>query len=196
MAKKLSVAEKYIKDVLAGRIIVSQLVRAQIDRHLRDLEDAAKRGLVFNRKAAQHVIDFFPEFLCHTEGTLAGQPFILEPFQQAKLWILYGWQWADTGFRRFKFAYNEIGRGNCKSTEASGLSLYEYYAFGEAGPHVYSVATDKDTAKIVFDTAVLMLNANPYLKERVSSKTTQSMKPAPSASRWSMPRALRTQPIR
>lgn len=181
MAKKLSVAEKYIKDVLAGRIVVSKLVRQMIDRHLRDLQDSAARGLVFNRKAAQHVIDFFPEFLCHTEGALAGRPFVLEPFQQAKLWILYGWQWVDTGFRRFKFAYNEIGRGNCKSTEASGLCLYEYFASGEAGAHVYSVATDKDTAKIVFDTAVLMLNANPYLRERVTCTTNNVHTPGTAA---------------
>lgn len=168
MAKKLSIAEKYIRDVLAGRIVTSQLVRLQIERHLRDLEDGHKRGLIFDRVAAQHVIDFFPKFLCHTEGKLDGQPFVLEPFQQAKLWILYGWKWKDTGYRRFKFAYNEIGRGNCKSTEASGLCLYELLAFGEAGAHVYSAATDKETAKIVFNTAELMLNNSPYLKERVT----------------------------
>jgi phage terminase large subunit-like protein len=168
MAKKLSIAEKYIRDVLAGRIVTSRLVRLQIERHLRDLEDGHKRGLVFDRVAAQHVIDFFPKFLCHTEGKLDGQPFVLEPFQQAKLWILYGWKWKDTGYRRFKFAYNEIGRGNCKSTEASGLCLYELLAFGEAGAHVYSAATDKETAKIVFNTAELMLNRSPFLRERVT----------------------------
>src|SRR5438876_681470 len=109
MAKRLSIAEKYIRDVLAGRIVTSQLVRLQIERHQRDLEDGEKRGLVFDRVAAQHVIDFFPKFLCHTEGKLDGQPFVLEPFQQAKFWILYGWKWKDTGYRRFKYAYNEIG---------------------------------------------------------------------------------------
>jgi DNA phosphorothioation-dependent restriction protein DptG len=83
MAKKLSIAEKYIRDVLAGRIVTSQMVRLQIERHQRDLEDGEKRGLVFDRIAAQHVIDFFPKFLCHTEGKLDGQPFVLEPFQQA-----------------------------------------------------------------------------------------------------------------
>jgi phage terminase large subunit-like protein len=168
MAKRLSVAEKYIRDVLAGKIVTSKLVRLQIERHERDLQHAHKRGLIFDRQAAQHVIDFFPEFLCHTEGALDGKPFILEPFQQAKLWILYGWLWAETGFRRFKFAYNEIGRGNCKSTEASGLALYELLAFGEAGAHVYSCATDKETARIVFDTARLMLDRSPYLRERVT----------------------------
>lgn len=168
MAKRLSVAEKYIRDVLAGKIVTSKLVRLQIERHQRDLLDGHKRGLVFDRRAAQHVIDFFPEFLTHTSGSLDGQPFVLEPFQQAKLWILYGWLWADTGFRRFKFAYNEIGRGNCKSTEASGLCLYELLAFGEAGAHVYSAATDKETARIVFDTARIMLDRSPYLREQVT----------------------------
>lgn len=168
MGKRLSVAERYIRDVLAGKIVTSKLVRLQIERHERDLKDAHKRGLIFDRNAAQHVIDFFPEFLTHTTGALDGTPFVLEPFQQAKLWILYGWLWADTGFRRFKFAYNEIGRGNCKSTEASGLCLYEELAFGEPGAHVYSVATDKETARIVFDTARLMLDRSPYLREQVT----------------------------
>lgn len=168
MAKRLSVAEKYIRDVLAGRIVTSKLVRLQIERHQRDLNEGEKRGLVFDRVAAQHVIDFFPAFLCHTEGKLDGVPFVLEPFQQAKLWILYGWKWKETGYRRFKYAYNEIGRGNGKSTEASGLCLYEFLAIGEAGAHVYSAATDKETAKIVFNTAELMLNRSPFLKERVT----------------------------
>ena len=168
MAKKLSVAERYMRDVLAGKIITSKFVRLQIERHERDLKEAHKRGLIFDRVAAQHVIDFFPQFLTHESGALDGKPFVLEPFQQAKLWILYGWMWADTGFRRFKFAYNEIGRGNCKSTEASGLCLYEYFAFGEAGPHIYTLATDKETARIVFDTSRLMLDRSPYLREQVT----------------------------
>jgi phage terminase large subunit-like protein len=168
MAKRLSVAEKYIRDVLAGKIITSKLVRLAIERHERDLIHGHERGLVFDRQAAQHVIDFFPQFTTHTTGALDGTPFVLEPFQQAKLWILYGWLWADTGFRRFKFAYNEIGRGNCKSTEASGLCLYELLAFGEPGAHVYSVATDKETARIVFDTSRLMLDRSPYLREQVT----------------------------
>lgn len=168
MAKRLSIAEKYIRDVLAGKIVTSALVRLAIERHVRDLEHGYKRGLVFDRSAAQHVIDFFPEFLQHVEGALDGQTFVLEPFQQAKLWILYGWRWKDTGFRRFKFAYNEIGRGNCKSTEASGLCLYDLLGFGEPGAHVYSAATDKETARIVFDTADLMLKRSPFLREKVT----------------------------
>src|ERR1700692_420252 len=118
MARKLSVAERYIRDVLAGKIVTSKLVRQAIERHQRDLIDGHERGLVFDRGAAQHPIDFFEQFLCFPEGELDGKPFVLEPFQQAKIWILYGWKWKDTGYRRFKYAYNEIGRGNCKSLES------------------------------------------------------------------------------
>lgn len=167
MARRLTVAERYIRDVLAGKIVTSKLVRQAIERHQRDLVDGHERGLVFDRSAAQHPIDFFEQFLCFPEGELDGKPFVLEPFQQAKLWILYGWKWKDTGYRRYKYAYNEIGRGNCKSLESSGLGLYEFLAFGEAGPQVYSVATDKDTARLIFDSAVLMLKRSPYLAERV-----------------------------
>lgn len=164
---KKSVAERYIEDVKAGKILTSKLVRLQIERHERDLFDGEKRGLRFNRAAAQHVIDFFAEYLVHTQGKLDNLPFILEPFQQTQLWILYGWQRAETGFRRFKYAYSEIGRGNAKSELASGLCIYELVGFGEAGAEVYSAATDKDTARLVWDTAELMVLRNPHLRKAI-----------------------------
>src|ERR1700761_1775145 len=162
-----SVAEKYIEDVLAGNIITSKLVRLQIDRHLRDLEHGHERGLVFDREAAEHVIEFFPMYLVHTEGEYCDQPFVLLPFQQAQLWVLYGWKWKATGYRRFKYAYNEIGRGNGKSAFASGLCIYELAFFGEKGAHVYSASTDKKTAKLVFDTADLMVKKSDWLSARI-----------------------------
>lgn len=168
MAKKLSVAERYIRDVLAGKIVTSKYVRLLFERHERDLLDGPARGLVFDRRAAQHVIDFFAEFLTHPMGEeLIGKPLVLEPFQQAKFWILYGWKWQASGRRRFKFAYNEISRGNAKSMEASGLCVYEFLGMGVPGVQVYSAATDKETARIVFATAVLMIQANPFLHEMV-----------------------------
>lgn len=163
----LSVAEQYIADALAGEIVVSKLVRLQIEQHVRDLETGPDRGLIFDREAAEHVIEFFPTYLVHIEGEFADQPFELLPFQQAQLWILYGWKWEATGFRRFKYAYNEIGRGNGKSAFASGLCIYELMFFGEAGAHVYSASTDKETARLVFDTADLMVKKSSWLSARI-----------------------------
>lgn len=167
-ASKLSVAEQYIDDVIMRRTVVSAHVRKQIERHIRDLRDGHKRGLHFDREAAQHPIDFFAQFLQHTEGELCGEPFILGPWQQALIWILYGWKRKGSGYRRFKFAFNEIGRGNGKSMMASGIGIYELVAFGEPGAQVYSAATDKKTAKLVWDTASLMVRNSPLLNERIT----------------------------
>jgi phage terminase large subunit-like protein len=167
MARRRNVAEKYIADVLAGRIITSKPVRQQIERHEIDLKSGEARGLVFNREAAQDVIDFFPLFLQHYEGEWNGKPFELRPDQQAMLWILYGWKWKDTGYRRFKYAYVEQARGTGKSPLAAGLCIYELFAFGEPGAQVYTAATDKGTAKVVFNTAKQMVENSDYLRARI-----------------------------
>ena len=112
-------AEQYIADVLAGRIVTSKLVRLAIERHQRDLETGVERGLTFSRAKAERVIAFIETFCHHSIGEWAGQRFILEPWQAALLWILYGWIWTETGYRRFRFAYVELCRGNGKSALAS-----------------------------------------------------------------------------
>jgi phage terminase large subunit-like protein len=166
--KKLHSVETYLAAVRDGSIVTSKLVRQAVERHFIDLELGETRGLYFDREAAEHVIDFFPQFLVHTEGEWDGKPFQLEPSQQAKLWILYGWKRKATGYRRFNYAYVEEGRGQGKSALASGLCLYELIAFGEAGAQVYSAATDKKTARLVWDTAALMVNRSPLLKSRIT----------------------------
>lgn len=160
--KKLHPAEQYLADVRDGRIVTSKYVRMAVDRHFRDLEDGHERGLYFDRDAALHFIEFFEEFLQHTEGEWDGQPFVLHPSQAAKWWILYGWKRAG-GYRRFSMAFDEEARGQGKSTQASGFCLYELIAFGEAGAQVYSASTDKKTARLVWDTAALMVQRNPEL---------------------------------
>lgn len=169
MARARSVAEKYIADVLAGRILTSKLVRLQTERHVKDLKEGKARGLVFDRAAAQRVIDFFPLFLVGVDGEYDNVPLELPPCWQASLWILYGWKRIDAKGkrRRFKFAYNEWGRGNLKSLIASGLCLYELYAFGEPGAQVFAAATDRKTARLVFDTASLMAQKSDFLREQL-----------------------------
>ena len=165
-----SVAEKYIADVLAGRVLTSKLVRLQIERHVRDLKEGKARGLTFNRHAAQHVIDYFPLFCCGVDGDYYEQPIVLDPAWQALLWILYGWKRKDAKgkpIRRFKVAYSEMGAGNLKSLILSCLCLYELHAFGEPGAQVYAAATDRKTARRVFDTASTMAQVSEYLRDRL-----------------------------
>src|SRR5688572_12244470 len=84
-------AERYIDDVLAGRIVVGHRVRHAVERHVRDLDTAKDRSLRFDRKAAQHVLDFFA-LLRHSKGEWAGQPFLLAAWQAFILWVVFGWK--------------------------------------------------------------------------------------------------------
>lgn len=158
-------AEKYAHDVLAGRVVACKWVKLAAQRHLNDLRDGHKRGLHFDRKAAQHAIDFF-RFLNHSKGEWAGTPFELEPWQQFIKWCVFGWKKAD-GTRRFRVVHEEIARKNGKSTDLAGTGLYMLVGDGEAGAEVYCAATKKDQARIVFEEALRMRKASPALSKRI-----------------------------
>ena len=81
---------------------------------------------------------------------------------------LFGWKRAD-GTRRFRVAYNEIPRKNGKSTLAAGIGLYLLIADDEPGAEIYSAATKRDQAKIVWGEAKAMRNATPALKRRIAA---------------------------
>lgn len=156
---------EYVHGVLDGTIPAGKLVRLAVERHERDMETGRERGLRFDRQAAQHAIDFFG-FLKHSKGEWAGQPFLLEPWQQFLLWSIFGWKRAD-GYRRFRTAYIEVPRKNGKSSLAAGVALYLLVADGESGAEVYSAATKRDQAKITWSEAVRMVDKSPALSKMV-----------------------------
>ena len=155
----------YARAVTEGQILTNRLVRLACARHLDDLASGAARGLRFDVQAAQHAIDFFG-FLRHSKGEWAGQTFTLAPWQAFVVGSLFGWQRAD-GLRRFRTAYCAVPRKNGKSTLSAGIALYLLVADGEQGAEVYSAATTRDQARIVFDEAKRMVGSSPALKRRV-----------------------------
>ncbi len=155
----------YIAGVQDGTIPAGQLIRLAVGRHVHDLDEGPRRGLRFDRAAAQHAIDFFG-FLKHSKGEWAGQPFVLEPWQQFILWVLFGWKRAD-GLRRFRVAYVEVPRKNGKTTLMAGVGLYLMVADGEPGAEIYSAATKRDQAKLSWGEAVKMVKASPALTKMV-----------------------------
>ena len=160
-------AEKYLDNVIRGKVVACRWVRLFCERHRRDLKTGRKRGLYFDRHAAQHAIEFFG-FLHHSKGRWAGQVIRLEPWEQAIIWVLFGWYRRKTRTRRFRSAYVEIARKNGKSTVASGLALYMLVGDGERGAEVYSAATKRDQAKITFDEAARMVRASPHLRQHIT----------------------------
>lgn len=160
-------ASAYAQKVVSGNIIAGPHVRASCERHLRDLEEAGKRGLVWDKKAAARALGFFPDVLRLSEGQFEGQPFELHPAQEFIVGSIFGWKRAD-GTRRFRRAYIEQGKGNGKSPLAGGIGLYGLVADGEPGAQIFAAAAKMDQARILFNDAVAMVRQSPALEQRLT----------------------------
>jgi phage terminase large subunit-like protein len=86
---------------------------------------------------------------------------VLELWEKFFLQSLFGWVHKKTGKRRFRRGYLEVARGNAKSTLGAIIGLYMMVADAEGGAEVYSAATKRDQARIVFDVARHMVRKCP-----------------------------------
>ncbi len=121
----------------------------------------------FDPEAASRARDFFPQILRHHRGQFAGLPFELLDYQDLLIITpLFGWKRASDGMRRFRKVFLAVPKGNGKSPIGSGIGLYLTFADGEEGAEVYSAAADRDQARVVFDTAKVMVAASPHLVRR------------------------------
>jgi phage terminase large subunit-like protein len=137
-------------------------VRDACRRHLRDLQDGPARGLVWDTHELGETIRFYSEILRLNGGQFEGKPFILEPSQVFIVGSLFAWKRAD-GFRRFRGAYIEMGKGNGKSPLVAGAGLKMLVADREPRAEIYAAATKKDQAAILFRDAVAMVDQSPEL---------------------------------
>jgi phage terminase large subunit-like protein len=123
--------DKYVADVLGGKVVAGRLQRLACERHRLDLSHAPARGLDWRPEAAARAFAFFEGILRLAEGEHAGHPFILQPWQRFVIGSLFGWYGPD-GYRRFRTAFAEIGKGNGKTPLAAGIGLYGLCADDEA----------------------------------------------------------------
>jgi phage terminase large subunit-like protein len=91
-------------------------------------------------------------------------------FQKAFIAALFGVVHKKTGLRQFRETLFLIARKNGKSTMLSAIALYMLVADGEGGAEIYSVATKKDQARIVFNEAVNMVRQSPALSKHLKKR--------------------------
>lgn len=154
--------EEYLDAMRSGKCIVGKRIRRQYEKLSRDIHEPSG-GYVFNEKKAERPIQFIERFCKHSKGEWAGKPVKLELFQKAFISALFGFVNETTGERRYKETMLYVARKNGKSTLLSGIALYCLIADGEAGAEVYSVASKKDQAKLVFTEALNMVRQSPDL---------------------------------
>lgn len=155
---------EYWEEIESGREVVSKKIRKTY-RHL--VKQLDSDGPYFYSPArANHVIEFFENYLRHSKGKLGGRRVVLELWEKAMLAAIFGFVDPD-GNRQYRKAGLIIGKKNGKSTIASGVGLYMLSADGEPGPEVYAVATKKDQAKIIWQEARRMVRKCPELLKRI-----------------------------
>jgi phage terminase large subunit-like protein len=162
-------ANKYARDVVAGKIPAGKYVRLACARHLGDLEKACSSSrypYMFDAAAGERICEF-AEQLPHTKGKWAAQrqKIALQGWQCFVLAVPFGWVRKKDGLRRFREIYDEIPRKNGKSVIGAVIGLYMLTCDNEFGAEVYSGATTEKQAWEVFKPARLMIERTPELRE-------------------------------
>lgn len=148
-----TIARQYAMEVLAGSVISGELMRRAAARFIADLENGYERGLYFDPVAARD-IRTFSEMFCGLK-LLTWQVFVFVN--------VFGWKRGEAGYRRFSEVWLSIGKKNGKTALASVVALWGLVADGEKHPEVYSAATKRDQARIVWRDAKRSVSDNSEL---------------------------------
>ena len=171
--------EEYYNKISSGEIVACKKIKAVYKKLINDLKKPKKVSFlnkitdeieehtyIFDEKKANRPIQYIEKYCKHSKGKWAGKPVILELWQKAHIQALYGFIDKETGLRKYTKFVLFVGKKNGKSTEGSGLGLYQLTSDGEGGAEIYSVATKKDQAKIIWEEAKRMAAKSPALSKR------------------------------
>lgn len=160
---------EYCNRILDGRIIACKKHKWTCERFLNDLDKSNKNleefPYRFDELEAQRAIDWIEEFK-HSKGELAGTRIKAHIFVKFILANVYGWININTGYRRFKRMYEQVGRKNAKSQTLAGITTYELAPYGVLGSEVYCLAPVSKQAKAVFKEAINMINGHRIIKRK------------------------------
>ena len=160
---------EYHRQIQAGEVVVSKRVRRVYEGLANDIRNP-RDPWVFDEELGNRPIEFIERFCRQSKGEWIGQPIRLDLWEKAFVQALFGFIQKDTRLRRFKEALVLVGRKNGKSTLLSGIALYMLVADNEGGADIYTAATKKDQAKIVFTEAANMVAQSPDLSRHVKKR--------------------------
>ena len=141
----------YAIKVTKGEINVCRDIRLACQRFINQYENQ-EWEYIFDEDYPTHVLEFCAT-LQHTKGPMAGQSIVLEPFQIFLVCAVYGFRSKKNRNKRMVTdVIIFIPRKAGKSTLTAVIALYELIC-GEAGAEVFTLATNREQATIVFDAA-------------------------------------------
>jgi len=111
------------------------------------------------------VVSFVESFCVQSKGSEGGKIIRYRPWQKELTTSLFATN-PETGKRKHRTALIGVAKKNGKSLLGSTWATYLLNADPEPGGEIYSCASAKDQAKIVFDETVKMIEASPALSKR------------------------------
>lgn len=156
---------EYCNEIDNGNIIACKKINAVV-HYLRKLVNGEREDIYYNSDRANHAIFFIENFCRNIAGSKGGQLIKLMLWQKCIIAAIFGLIDKDTECRHFREVFLLLGKKNGKSVLAAAIGLYMLLADNEAGPEVYSVATRREQAKIIWNTAKNMINESPPLQKR------------------------------
>jgi len=160
---------EYWNKIQSGEIQACRRLKQQYQKLVDEIQNP-RNPWFFDLEKANRPIEFIERFCKHSKGKWIGKPVRLELFQKAKIQAVYGFIHKETGLRRCREVFTLVARKNGKSTEKAATGTYMLVGDGEGGAEVYSVATKKDQARIVFSEAVNMVAQSPALSKHVKKR--------------------------
>lgn len=159
---------EYWESIKNNDVVVSDRVYKQYEKLVNEIENPDQ--YIFDVDKANKPIKFIETFCRHSKGEWAGKPVKLELFQKAYIAALFGFVDKDTGLRRYKESMFYVARKNGKSVMLAALSLYMFIADGEGGAEIYSIASKRDQATILFDEAHNMIKQSAHLSKHIRKR--------------------------
>lgn len=153
----------------SGEETVSDKVFRTYKHIVNDIINNENSEWEYDHLKAEHAIEFIEHYCKHSKGSVAGKPFILELWQKALIACMFGIVNKIDGTRKYQEVILIVARKNGKSTLAAAVGLYLMIADGELGPEIYTVATKKDQAKIIWLEAKRMIKKSKSLNKRIKT---------------------------
>src|SRR5579871_5524393 len=154
--KPATSARQYALDLTQGQAVAGELMRRAAARFIKDLETGHTRGLFFDPVAAAHIVHFAERF-CDLQ---------LLPWQIFVLANIFGWK-KPTGARRFTEAWVSCAKKNGKTRLASTVALFGLICDDERYPDIFSAATKKEQARLVWRDGKRAVQDNSELRAHV-----------------------------
>ncbi|MGM9570712.1 MAG: terminase large subunit [bacterium] len=153
--------EQYYKKIVENKVTVSKKIRVLYKHLVGKIHNPD--NFIFDEKKANRAIEFIETF-CHlSKGKTGGRLIVLELWQKALVSAVFGFVDSE-GLRQYREVLLLVGRKNGKSSLESAIALYALVADGENAPELYSVATKRDQARVVWDETVRMIKKSPELR--------------------------------